>query len=183
MDEYLAYLTYPNLSKAICIIVTMIGMITDTKYGKIYNWLTFPSIILGWLLCLFFNGWSGLGYSIIATLVGIIIYLPLAIIGAYGMGDVKLMGAVGSICGTTFVLNVFLYTSCLGFFHALIVHFINYGSSAFMRALVSIKTGTFKNNTIQKENTNEATKNNIKYNLGLDIFIGVLIACWFCFTW
>lgn len=183
METYLAYLTYPILNKIICVIVSFIGMVTDTWRGRIYNWLTFPSIILGWCLCFYFNGWSGLGYSLGATLIGIAIYLPLAIIGAYGMGDVKLMGAVGSICGTTFVLNVFLYTSVLGFFHALLVHFINYGSSAFMRALVSIKSGSFKYNTIQKENTSEETKNKMKYNLGLDIFIAVLIACYFCYTW
>ncbi len=183
MEPYLVYLTYPLFNKIICVIVSFIGMVTDTWRGRIYNWLTFPSIILGWVLCSYFNGWSGLKYSLAATFIGIAIYLPLALIGAYGMGDVKLMGAIGSICGTTFVLNVFLYTSVLGFFHALLVHFINYGSSAFMRALVSIKSGSFKYNTIQKENSSEETKNKVKYNLGLDIFIGVLIACYFCYTW
>ena len=178
-----SYLTYTLLSKIICAIVAFIGMITDTWRGKIYNWLTFPSIIIGWCLCLYFNGWTGLGYSFVGTLVGIAIYLPLAIIGAYGMGDVKLMGAVGAICGTTFVLNVFLYTSAIGFFHAIIVHFMNYGTSALMQFYVSLKSGSFKYNTIQKENTSEQTKNKIKYNLGLDIFIAVLIACYHCFTW
>jgi prepilin peptidase CpaA len=179
----IAYLQYPIINKIICIIVAFIGMVTDTYKGKIYNWLTFPSIVLGWGLCFWLNGLPGLGYSFLATILGIAIYLPLAIIGAYGMGDVKLMGAIGSICGSIFVFNVFLYTSIIGFFHALIVHFMNHGTSSLMLIYTSIKSGSFKYNTIQKENTNEETKNNIKYNLGLDIFIAVLIACYYCFTW
>lgn len=172
-----------EISKIVCLIVSFIAMITDTWRGRIYNWLTFPSIIIGWLLCFYFNGWSGLGYSVLATFVGIALYLPLAIIGAYGMGDVKLMGAIGAICGNIFVLNVFLYTSVLGFFHALIVHFMNYGTSAIMNIVTSIKSGSYKFNSIQKENTNEKTRNNIKYNLGIDIFLAVLIACYYQFTW
>lgn len=177
------YLTYPFLNKIICLIVTFIAMITDSWRGRIYNWLTFPSIILGWVISFYFNGFSGLGYSIGATLVGIALYLPLALIGAYGMGDVKLMGGVGSLCGTVFVLNVFLYASILGFFHAIIVHLINYGPSAFVRVFTSIRSGSFKYNTIQKENSNEETKNNVKFNLGLDIFLAVVIAYYYCFTW
>lgn len=177
------YLVYPILNKIVCAIACFIGMITDTWRGRIYNWLTFPSIIIGWILCFYFNSWSGLGYSICATLAGIALWLPLAMIGAYGMGDVKIMGAIGAICGTTFVLNVSLYTCALGFFHAIIVHFINYGTSAISMAAVSIRSGSFRYNTIQKENTNEKTKNNVKFNLGIDIFIGVLLACWHLFTW
>ena len=98
------------------------------------------------------------------------------------MGDVKLMGAVGSLCGSAFALNVFLYTSVLGFFHAIIITIMNYGFSGIKNALISIRSGNFKYNTIQKENTDEATKHKIKYNLGLDIFLAVLLACWYCFT-
>lgn len=176
-------LDYLLVSKIICAIVCLIGAVTDTWRGRIYNWLTFPAIILGWLICLYFNGVSGLGYSVGGTLCGICLWLPLAIIGAYGMGDVKIMGAIGAICGTTFVLNVSLYACALGFFHAIIVHIMNYGSSAFSRAIISIKSGSFKYNTIQKENTSEQTKNNVKFNLGIDIFLGVLLSCWNLYTW
>lgn len=177
-----SYLVYPTLNRILCAVVTLIGAITDTKTGKIYNWLTFPAIIAGWILCLYFNSWTGLGYSFLATLAGIALYLPLALLGAYGMGDVKLMGAVGALCGSAFTLNVFLYTSVLGFFHAIIVSIINFGPSAFWQLIVSIKSGNFKYNSIQKENTDEKTKNNVKYNLGIDIFIGVIIASYYCFT-
>lgn len=173
---------YPILNRIICAIVTFIGMVTDTWKGKIYNWLTFPAIIAGWVINFYFNGLSGLGYSLLATIVGIILYLPFAMIGAFGMGDVKLMGAVGSLCGSAFALNVFLYTSVLGFFHAIIITIMNYGFSGIKNALISIMSGNFKYNTIQKENTDEATKHKIKYNLGLDIFLAVLLACWYCFT-
>ena len=178
-----AYLTYPMLNNIICGIVCFIGMVTDTWKGRIYNWLTFPAIIIGWILCFYFNGLAGLGYSVLGTLVGIGLWLPLAVIGAYGMGDVKIMGAIGAVCGTAVVLNVSLYACGLGFFHALIVHFLNYGTSAIARAIISIKTGNFTKNTIQKENTNEKTRNNIKFTLGIDIFLGLLLAYWHMFTW
>lgn len=176
-----ADLDYSVASKIICVVVCLIGMITDIAKGRIYNWLTFPGIIVGWVLGLYFDGLNGLGHSLLGTITSMVLWFPLALIGAYGMGDVKIMGAIGAICGSCFVLNVSLYAFALGFFHALIILFMNNGTAAILSAIVSIKSGSFRYNTIKKENADN--KNKIKFHLGIDIFLGVLIACWHIFSW
>jgi prepilin peptidase CpaA len=160
----------------IAILVAMIAMITDMNRGRIYNWLTFPGILVGWILGFYFHGWSGLGYSIAATFAGIILYLPAAALGLIGMGDVKLLGALGALGGTNFVFTVFLYTSALGIPHAILVQMLNYGRNAFSMLLTSFSTRIFLEKTIQRENANLVSSGKYRFLLGIDIFIAVIAA-------
>lgn len=162
--------------KAIAAIIAFVAMITDMKKGRIYNWLTFPAIFIGWGLNSFFFGLSGFAYSFAATIAGIAIYLVPAAIGLIGMGDVKLMAALGALGGTKFVFSIFLYTSALGIPHALLVQFLNYGRNAIPMLAASISTRAFLDKTIQKENANLAENKKFRFLLGLDIFIATLIA-------
>ena len=166
-----------NILKLIAIIGTGIAMVTDMTKGKIYNWLTFPLIFAGWLLNLHFFGLKGLGYSVAATFLGFLIYIIPATFGLIGMGDVKLMGAVGALCGTNFTINTFLFTSALGIPHAIIIQLLNYGSKAFLMLITSFSTKAFLDKTIQKENKESEKK--YKFFLGIDIFIATIISTFF----
>ncbi len=154
-------------------------MITDMKWGRIYNWLTFPAIFAGWLINLALFGFSGLGYSFLATLAGIGLYIIPAAFGLIGMGDVKLMGAIGALGGTSFVVTVFLYTSALGIPHAVLIQFLNYGRQAFSMLLTSFSTKVFLEKTIQKENQLNQANKNYRFLLGIDIFLATALAVFF----
>jgi len=93
------------------------------------------------------------------------------------MGDVKLMGAIGSLCGSVFVLNVFLYTSVLGFPHAILVQYLNYGKNAFSMFVTSFSTKAFLEKSIQEENKNNKKK--YRFLLGIDIFIATVLTCFY----
>lgn len=165
-----------HLLQAIAAIAAFIAMITDMRQGRIFNWLTFPAIFIGWILNFVFFGLSGLGYSVAATFVGILLYIVPAAIGLIGMGDVKLMAAIGALGGTNFVVSVFLYTSALGIPHALLVQFLNYGKNAFSMLLTSFSTRVFLEKSIQKENENLLENKKFRFLLGVDIFLATLIA-------
>lgn len=169
----------PTLSvpQVIAVLVAMIAMFTDMKWGKIYNWLTFPAIFAGWLLNFMTGGLPALGYSVAATMVGIFLYTPAAALGLMGMGDVKLLGAIGALCGSNFVFSVFLYTSALGIPHAIMVQVLNYGRNAFSMLITSFSTRIFLEKTIQKENATIAKEGKYRFLLGIDIFIATIIAC------
>lgn len=158
--------------KIIAIIGAAVGMVTDSRTGKIPNLLTFPLMIAGLLL----NGWwfglSGAGYSLLALFMGIAFYLPLAMVGAFGMGDVKLMAGIGALGGVRFVIGTFLYTSIIGIPHVLFVQYLNYGKDALPILLTSYSTGAYKEKTIQSDNR-EAKYH---YYLGVDIFLGTLVS-------
>lgn len=153
-------------------------MYTDVKYGLVFNKLTFPAMLLGFVLNTLFFGISGFMYSFAACLAGIAIYMPAGALGLVGMGDVKLMGAIGALGGSSFMLSVFLFTSAIGLPHAIAVQYLNYRKDAFMMMITSFTTGAFKNKTIHKENKHN---NRYKFYLGADIFLATLIACFYSF--
>lgn len=168
----------PTIQQAIAIFVALVAMITDTRWGRIYNWLTFPAIFTGWLLNLYLGGLPDLGYSLAATLLGICLYLPFGAVGLIGMGDVKLMGAIGALGGSAFVFSVFLYTSALGGVHALLIQFLNYGRNAIPMLAASFATGIYKEKTIQKENATAFKEGKFRFLLGIDIFLATIISCY-----
>ncbi len=163
----------------VAIAVSFIAMITDTRWGRIYNWLTFPTIFAGWALSFYSAGIEGLGYSFAATLVGILLYLPAAAFGLMGMGDVKLLGALGALGGSNFVVSIFLYSSALGIPHAIFIQLLNYRKDAFSMMLTSFSTGVFLEKTIHKENATTAKEGKYRFLLGIDIFLATVIACFF----
>ncbi|GAB1353803.1 A24 family peptidase [Erysipelotrichia bacterium] len=169
---------YPTLPQSIAIIVAFTAMLTDSSSGRIYNWLTFPAILAGWLVNFYLSGLDGFGLSLAGTFAGIFLYLPFAAINLLGMGDVKLLGGIGALGGPWFALSVFLYTSALGVVHALIVQFLNYGTDAAGMTVTSFTSGAFRHKTIHSENASAARDGRYRFLLGIDIFIATLIACY-----
>ena len=163
----------PTLAlQILAILGAFVAMVTDSRTGKIPNVLTFPMMAVGLTL----NGWlfglSGAGYSLLALLLGICFYLPFAAIGAFGMGDVKLLAGIGALCGVRFVVTTFLYTSIIGIPHVLVIQYLNHGKNALQLLLTSYTTGAFKDKTIFTDNREVR----YHYYLGLDIFLGTRAA-------
>lgn len=149
-----------------------IGMYTDMSRGKIFNWLTFPMILAGWLANAWCYGLPGLGYSFLATLVGIALYIGPAMLGIIGMGDVKLLGGIAALAGTRFVISTFLSSCILGIPHAIVIQRLNYGKNALPMLLASIQSGAFRGKTIH----NAAGETPYRFYMGIDLFLGAVIA-------
>jgi len=81
-----------------------ISAFTDLKYHKVYNWITFPGMILGIGFNTIFFGLPGLRDSFIGLLTGGLFLLVGFVWGGIGGGDIKLLAAVGSLKGYSFVL-------------------------------------------------------------------------------
>jgi prepilin peptidase CpaA len=102
-------------------ITLTIAVATDVLYRKIPNVLTFSVIIFGILYHILLNGFDGFLFSFGGVLLGLGLLLPFYLFGMMGAGDVKLMGAVGSILGTAGVFKAFLCTAIIGGIYAMIV--------------------------------------------------------------
>jgi prepilin peptidase CpaA len=86
----------------------------DAKVRRIPNKITFPAILFGLIMGLITGGWTGLLQSFISLLVGLgIFFIPFAL-GGMGAGDVKLMGAIGSLMGWHFSILTALYSALIG---------------------------------------------------------------------
>ncbi len=94
-------------------IVIAVCAITDVMYGKIFNRITYPAIMLGLIINLFL-GMGSFQSSVIGMLVAFVLFLIVFMIGGLGGGDVKLMTAIGAIKGYPFVMYAAFYSALVG---------------------------------------------------------------------
>lgn len=98
-------------------ITLVVAAVIDGLKLKVPNWITFPMIISGWIYSAAFSpyaGWEGLAYSLIGTVVGLALLLPLYAIGGMGAGDVKLLAGVGAWVWGTVTLYSFAVSAVVG---------------------------------------------------------------------
>ncbi len=94
--------------------VLIVAAVIDGAILKVPNWLTFPFILSGWAYWTIADGFSGLGWSLLGTFVGMMLLLVLRNVGGMGAGDVKLLAGVGAWLGTVVTLWAFAYTAIVG---------------------------------------------------------------------
>lgn len=112
MLEYAAFAK--QLILPVAGVTTLICVYTDCRRHTIKNIVTLPAIALGLLLNTISGGWMGLVFSAAGLLVGVGVMAVPFLLGKMGAGDVKLMGALGSLFGGLGILNIFLYTTIAG---------------------------------------------------------------------
>lgn len=96
------------------VILIVICIFTDLKQRRIYNLVLLPSVLTAFLIHFYNGGFTQLLWSIKGLLLGIaILFIPFAK-GGIGAGDVKLLGTIGALKGTAFVINVFLTGALAG---------------------------------------------------------------------
>jgi len=119
----------------ILVTVLSICLITDLKYQKIYNKIIFPSLCAAFLFHYIFNGYNGFKYSITGFGVGFFMLLIPYFLGGIGAGDVKLLGLIGALKGSYFVINTALYMALIGGVIALCIIFSHREFFMFIKGL------------------------------------------------
>jgi prepilin peptidase CpaA len=106
----------PWVLNGIAATALVVATFTDLRDGKIYNKLTFPCIIIGFLLNTLFSGFAGSWQSLSGVAAAVVIALALAFcLGpALGGGDIKLLAVMGALRGPEFVLWTALFTALAG---------------------------------------------------------------------
>lgn len=104
-------------------LVAVLGasVFTDMYWGKVFNAVVMPAMLLGLAFGAMLNGWSGLAVSGSGLLVGGGLLVIPFMFGVMGGGDVKLAAAVGALSGTLFVLQALAYAFVLAAAVALLV--------------------------------------------------------------
>ncbi len=96
------------------ILTVSIAGYSDYRWRRIPNIVTLPSIAAGILVHLILGGWNGLYFSLSGLILGAGLFVIFYIFGGIGAGDVKLMGAIGSLLGAYQVLVVFVMAGLVG---------------------------------------------------------------------
>lgn len=95
-------------------VVLIIAAVIDGVILKVPNWLNFPFILTGWLHWTLQDGWSGIGFSLLGTVVGMTPLLLLRNVGGMGAGDVKLAAGTGAWLGAIVSLKLFVAGAIAG---------------------------------------------------------------------
>lgn len=85
--------------QAALLALVLTAAVYDFRFRRIPNWLVVTGLGTGLALNTVLGGWGGLRLSLAGFGVGFGIYFLLYMVHAMGAGDVKLMGAVGSLVG------------------------------------------------------------------------------------
>ncbi|RMH09616.1 MAG: prepilin peptidase [Nitrospirae bacterium] len=99
--------------------VVLCAAVTDWRWHKIPNILTFPAMLTGVIGHTLMHGASGFLFSAEGLFLGIGLLLGFYMLGGMAAGDVKLLGAVGAFLGPMDVFLVFLMTALLGGVYAI----------------------------------------------------------------
>jgi prepilin peptidase CpaA len=94
--------------------VLVIAAVIDGWKLKVPNWITFPLIVGGWVYSGMYFGLEGLAWSLLGTMVGLLLLLPAYAIGGMGAGDVKLLAGVGAWVWSTVTLYAFCVSAIVG---------------------------------------------------------------------
>ncbi len=98
----------------------VVAAVIDGMYLKVPNKITYPLIVSGWIYSGITGGWSGLGWSLAATLFGLALLFGLHLIGGMGAGDVKLLAGIAAFVHIEHTWYIFVATTIIGAIMALI---------------------------------------------------------------
>ena len=91
---------------------------TDWRFRRIPNWITLPALLLGIGINTVAGGWPGARNSLLGAGLGFVLLLPFALARGLGMGDLKLVVALGAILGPQHLIVVLFATILLNGFIA-----------------------------------------------------------------
>jgi prepilin peptidase CpaA len=89
-----------QLSKVMLLIVLLVlCSFTDLSVRRIPNAVLLPALMTALFLNSISGGLTGLADSVTGLVIGLLMLMPLHVLGRMGAGDIKLLGVVGSILG------------------------------------------------------------------------------------
>lgn len=95
-------------------VTLVVAAVIDGLYLKVPNWLTVPMILSGLVFSYSAAGWQGLGWSLLGTIVGLVLLLIVYSIGGMGAGDVKLLAGIGAWMHVEHTFWIFIATTVVG---------------------------------------------------------------------
>jgi prepilin peptidase CpaA len=164
-----------HFSQLILMLILLTAAISDIRFQKIPNWLTFPTMIGAITYNTSSMGMPGFLFSTAGIFVGITVMLLPYLMGKMGAGDAKLMGAVGGLLGAKAVFTAFLLTALIGGIYAMIVLAIHGSLRATLRRYwLLLKTFFLAGKVMYIPPSEQGEKSRLRY--GVAIALGTIIA-------
>ena len=157
----------------VLIAIVLAAAVTDLRWSKIPNILTFPSMGIGLIGHTWLSGMEGLWFSAGGLAVGFFVLIGFYALGGMAAGDVKLLAAVGAFLGPNNVFLVFLMTAILGGVYSIGMMTHEMGFRGMMQHVFLIfKTLLLTGKVKLAFTTNDPNQKKLRY--GLVIALGTL---------
>ncbi|MBV9339893.1 MAG: prepilin peptidase [Acidobacteria bacterium] len=104
----------------VSVVFALTAGITDLRWRRIPNWLTYPTIPLAVLLHTLAAGRAGLRLSLLGAALGLGLLLPFVLLRSLGGGDWKLVGGLGSLFGPQRLIQVLVLSLLINGLMALV---------------------------------------------------------------
>jgi prepilin peptidase CpaA len=104
----------PNWCVVLTVALVGVAVITDVRWRRIPNSLTFMGLALAIVIRFAFQGWAGLGLALSGAIVAPLLLLAMHGGKGLGMGDLKLAMAVGAIVGPLLAVAAMLIAAIAG---------------------------------------------------------------------
>lgn len=102
-------------------ILLLVATATDLLWGKVFNSVTLPFIVLGVVCRGVFVGLPAAYTALTAIAVAFIIFFPLYALKVFAAGDVKLLMAIGAWTDTAFIVRLGALAVLVGAFAGVLV--------------------------------------------------------------
>lgn len=135
------------MAKALWILAAAFALtagITDFRYRRIPNWLTYPAFPIAVLLHWIIAGRHAALLSLAGAAIGLSVLLPFVLLGGLGGGDWKLMGALGAFFEPQRLVPVLILTVMINGVMALALVLWKKRVGQTARNVGRITTGLFK---------------------------------------
>lgn len=103
---------------AILVVAGVLSVVSDLRARRIYNWITYPTFLLGLALALagggLGEGWTspGLRGALVGAIAASLMFVVSYALNWGGLGDAKLMAGYGALLGFPASLGAVLAVSC-----------------------------------------------------------------------
>jgi prepilin peptidase CpaA len=113
-DTVMPHMDHIEAARVLLLLTLTTAVITDARRNKVFNWLTFPAMILG-IAVAAGGGKSALLTSVEGLAAGLAAGLVFMVFFRSGAGDAKLLMAVGALSTPGFVVGTSLYGAIAAF--------------------------------------------------------------------
>src|SRR6185503_4404919 len=110
-----------TMTTGAALIIGAAACITDLHSRRIPNWLTFGAAAAAFAFHFADGGQAGAQQAAMGWVTGLLLFMPLFVLGGMGAGDVKLLAALGAWLGPSAALWMAMYASMAGGVLAVIV--------------------------------------------------------------
>ena len=116
-----------DMTDIVLLLILGMAIVSDLRLRTIPNWLTGPSILVGFGFHTAMNQFAGFVFSLEGAAVGLGLFVVLYACGWMGAGDVKLFAAVGSFLGPAQTISAAIVIALVGGLLALVVLGFHHG--------------------------------------------------------